>query len=657
MKDLLAYLVIAVLPLSGGLMMYAVRDKRGIVSTIFVLISFFMAVSYLFVERMEITFYVEWLPGFLMGMRIDRIASILIVLVLFISLLVHTFSMVYMENDPGKNKYFAKLGFFTFSMVGLLMADHLILLFIFWELVGLASYLLIGFWYKKEEVPDSARLAFMVNQIADVALLSGLLILFGSGESLFISESHSKWHFLPSLFIVIGAFGKSAQLPFSGWLPKAMVGPTPVSALIHAATMVVAGVYLLFRVGASLPDDVLTIVTLVGVVTALYGALSALTQNDIKKVLAYSTISQLGYMVAGIGVGAFEATMFHLWTHAFFKAGLFLGAGSVIHYLHHVAKEQSTKFDVQDIRLMGGLRKQLPWTFYCFLTCGLALAGIPFFFGFQSKEGIITALWMWANQSDMNWFYLVPSLALFTALLTAFYIGRLMILTFLGEFRAKELLTNVTYEENPFIKLPLILLAIGSLGVVYNMSVFGHSSLIPHLVATSDIEPDSFISSFSAYISVILSFLGIVWAYVIFKPNSNYAKNYLLSGEPGSLLFRLSSGGFFLAHSYTTVIGRNAERASSVFAWMDKNVLDRILHFLAIAGVVVGKVLAIVDRYIVDGSVNFSARLSKWLGRRFQSVHARKIQMQIYLLLGIILILSWILFFSTPCQICCHLFF
>ena len=310
--------LILFLPAIGGLSDYLLADGKRMVSSVFAAGSFVSSVYLLLSYESAYQIKWEWLSDLHFGILVDGTTAILLALVGLISLLVHVFSIEYMRSDTDRHRYFAKLGFFTFSMMGLLVADSLILLFVFWELVGFSSYLLIGFWYKREGVPGSARMAFMVNRVADVALLAGILLLNSTNDTIFISSFEKTFLFLPSLLIAIGALGKSAQLPFSGWLVKAMAGPTPVSALIHAATMVAAGVYLLFRVGSFLHPTVLIIVALVGGLTAMYGALSAVVQNDIKKLLAYSTVSQLGYMVMGIGVGASEASLFHLWTHAFF---------------------------------------------------------------------------------------------------------------------------------------------------------------------------------------------------------------------------------------------------------------------------------------------------------------------------------------------------
>lgn len=623
-------IIMLVAPLVGGLLTYSA--KIGIwVSAFGVLVT--LAISlFLIFSVSEIKGSIEWLPGYEVNYLVDRVSLILIALVSLISMLVHIFSFEYMSEDKGRDRYFLKLGFFTFSMIGLLIADHLILLFVFWELVGLASYLLIGFWYQKEGVPAAARLAFMVNRVADVALFIGILLLNTSGLNM--SEFGEEWMLLPSLLVAIGAFGKSAQLPFSGWLTKAMVGPTPVSALIHAATMVAAGVYLLFRVSPFMHEYALMVVAIVGTFTALYGGVCALMQHDIKKVLAYSTISQLGYMVMGVGVGAQSASLFHLFTHAFFKAGLFLGAGAIIHFMHHVIKE-----DAQDMRNMGGLRKQLPWTFRTFTVCALALAGVPLFSGFMSKEGIIIAGWNWAS-SVGTWAYLVPDIALITAFLTALYVGRMVLLVFWGQNRIKNRIAG--YVEVAVIRLPLIVLAIGSFWIFYSWNPLSHESWIQRLLGIQTEVTDSFVSMIVAFLSVLMAFVGLMLAFSFFKPGSSYHQSY---GQADGNRMPLLSNGFFLNAAYTS-IGKGIESLSAFTFWIDRKVIDRAIDMIGVVGVVFSKVIALVDRFIVDGPVNLIGYLSGIIGKMFAGLSSRDIQTQLaWLLAGIILILSWILFF------------
>lgn len=620
---------ILLLPLVGGLLSYGSNNSNFSIAAI--VISFLLSLGAIWNGNYFLTSF-EWLPAYSIGIQFDKAAAILIALVLLISLLVHLFSLEYMREDSGKNRYFAKLGLFTSSMVGLLLADHLILLFVFWELVGLSSYLLIGFWYKKEEVPQSARLAFMVNRVADVALLAGILTINNTG-SLNLSEFEGPILFLPSLLIALGAFGKSAQFPFSGWLTKAMVGPTPVSALIHAATMVAAGVYLLFRMAPYLDPQVLTIIALVGTITALYGGLSALFQHDIKKVLAYSTISQLGYMVIGVGVGAVEASFFHLFTHAFFKAGLFLGAGSIIHYMHRTNSK-----DDQDMRFMGGLRNHLPWTFRSFIICGLALAGVPLLSGFMSKEGIIIAGWQWADQMG-TWAYLVPDIALITALITALYVGRMLLLVFYGESRFETELT--VFKENKFVIAPLIILGLGSMWFVFNLNPFDHHSWIDTFLNIEINENSSWIARIVMLLSVLMTGVGLALAYSFFKPGSNYNRNY----QKLESRFKVAENGFYITHVYQA-IALGIYSLSAFMFQLDRRIVDRVIHVAGVGTVVVSKVIALIDRFFVDGPINLFGHLSAFVGRRLAGLSGSDLQTQLtWLLVFVILILSWILFF------------
>lgn len=613
------------LPLLGGLI--AFWTNREVYSIAGIAAGLISSLSLNF-SSTQFIWFVEWLPGYELTVFVDSASSILISLVLLVSLLVHIFSLEYMREEDGKYRYFAKLGFFTFSMIGLLIADHLVLLFVFWELVGLASYLLIGFWYRKEGVPDSARLAFMVNRIADVALLVGILLLNTTG-SLSISEMESTWLFLPSVLVAVGAFGKSAQLPFSGWLTKAMVGPTPVSALIHAATMVAAGVYLLFRVAPFLHADTLMVIAFVGAITAFYGAVSALFQHDIKKVLAYSTISQLGYMVMGIGVGGASASIFHLFTHAFFKAGLFLGAGAIIHFMH-----QATEGDAQDMRNMGGLKEELPWTFRTFLVCALALAGLPFFSGFMSKEAIILSAWDWADQLG-TWAYLIPDLALITAFLTALYVGRMVLLVFFGEQRAEF---ENSFAESYKLSLPLIVFAVGSLWVLFNWNPLAHESWLNVFWAEGQTHAGSMVVTF---LSILLVGSGLVLSFGLFKPKSAYSNNYANQSDK----FPTALNGFYLVKVYEKL----GMALSGLAKWtdiVDRKVIDGMIHLLGIGTVVLSKAVALIDRFVVDGPVNGVASISAYVGRRFAAMSSRDTQTQLaWLLVGLLLILSWILFF------------
>ena len=424
-----------------------------------------MVVAYLAITHAEpfgesgfgVTIY-EWIPAgdFVVeaGFFVDTLTACLLIVVTTIGMLVHVYSIGYMSHDPGYWRFFAYLNLFMFSMLLLVLADSFLVVFVAWELVGLSSYLLIGFWYRKRSAALAAKKAFIVNRVGDVGFALGIMLIFVSLGTLDIREVIERIGELDqltigiiSLLLFTGAMGKSAQFPLHVWLPDAMEGPTPVSALIHAATMVNAGVYLVARTSpifAHVPE-VLVVVAAIGIFTAILAASIALTQTDIKRVLAYSTLSQLGYMFAALGVGAFTAAIFHLMTHGFFKGLLFLGSGSVIHAVH----------EEQDMRRMGGLARKIPITHATMLIGSLAIAGIPPLAGFFSKDEILGEafkfgfVWVWA-------------IGFVVAGMTAFYMFRLMGMTFWGSFRGPREIWDRIHESPRVMTIPLILLAIPS---------------------------------------------------------------------------------------------------------------------------------------------------------------------------------------------------
>ena len=388
------------------------------------------------------------------GFELDRLTKTMLLIVTGIGALIHIYSLGYMHDDAGKSRYFASLSLFMFAMIGIVLANNFVMMFIFWELVGVASYLLIGHWYERDAAADAAKKAFITNRLGDFGFMLGILMVWAATGSVVFSEisvqlpkitSHPAFLTIAVLLVFCGAVGKSAQFPLHVWLPDAMEGPTPISALIHAATMVAAGVYMLVRVGFLIQSSptALSAIAWIGTITAVMSALIATQQNDIKKILAYSTLSQLGYMIMAVGLASGEAAMFHLFTHAFFKALLFLGAGSLIFMLHHE----------QNIWKMGGLAGRLGITFLTFIVGTLALIGCPPFSGFWSKDAILALAY------ERN--TLIFSLALFTAFLTAFYMLRLVVVVFFGKPRSDAARRG---EESPWVMLvPLILLAIPAL--------------------------------------------------------------------------------------------------------------------------------------------------------------------------------------------------
>ncbi len=417
------------------------------------------------------------------SINIDPLSSVMLVVVTFVSALVHIYSIGYMTHDPHKPRFMSYLSLFTFSMLVLVVSDNFLQLFFGWEGVGLCSYLLIGFWYKKESANNAAIKAFIVNRVGDFGLAIGIFLIFFYFGTINFQEVFSlvpqfvekKLVFfgietslitLICLFLFIGAMGKSAQFLLHTWLPDAMEGPTPVSALIHAATMVTAGVFLVVRCSPlfEFSQTALNLVTIVGMITAIFAASVAIVQNDIKKIVAYSTCSQLGYMFFAAGVGAYHVAMFHLFTHAFFKALLFLGSGSVIHAFK----------DEQDIRNMGGVRKKLPYTYVLMLIGTLALTGFPFLSGFYSKDAIIEFAYL-RNSSLGNY---AATIGILTAFLTSIYSWRLIFKTFHGPYNNLKVPINETHES-PFIMLgPLLFLAIGAIfsGYFFKEMFIGHHS-------------------------------------------------------------------------------------------------------------------------------------------------------------------------------------
>ena len=426
-----------------------------------------------------------------MGIVIDNLTAIMLAMVTLISLLVHLYSTGYMAGDKNYGRYFAFLGIFTFSMLGIVLSDNLFSIYIFWELVGLSSYLLIGFFFEKDSAADAQKKAFLANRVGDIGMWLGILILYSqfhtfSFEQIYANLAAGKfalsnaWLTAAGLLLFMGCVGKSAQFPLHIWLPDAMEGPTPVSALIHAATMVAAGVYFVARIFVLLTPDALHVIAFIGAFTAFMAATIAITQNDIKRVLAYSTVSQLGYMVLGLGVGAYSAALFHLVTHAFFKACLFLGSGAIIHAMHHE----------QDMRWMGGLRKHMPWTFATFTVATLALAGLPLTSGFMSKDAILAGAIGFANVEGGGVYYIIPVLGFFSAMLTAFYMGRQIWLVFFGESRThlkpaddhhsahhahgahdaqgEDHGSHGVHEVSWNMRAPLVILAVLSVFIVYS---------------------------------------------------------------------------------------------------------------------------------------------------------------------------------------------
>ena len=516
------------------------------------------------------------------SINVDPLSSVMLVVVTFVSALVHIYSIGYMSHDPHKPRFMSYLSLFTFSMLVLVVSDNFLQLFFGWEGVGLCSYLLIGFWYKKETANNAAIKAFIVNRIGDFGLAVGIFLIFFFFGSInfeevfqiapqFIEKKLLFFGFesnlitLICLFLFIGAMGKSAQFLLHTWLPDAMEGPTPVSALIHAATMVTAGVFLVVRCSPlfEYSQVALNVVAIVGMITAIFAASVALVQNDIKKIVAYSTCSQLGYMFFAAGVGAYHVAIFHLFTHAFFKALLFLGSGSVIHAFK----------DEQDIRNMGGVRKKLPFTYIFMLIGTLALTGFPFLSGFYSKDAIIEFAYL-SNSSLGNYAVLI---GIFTAFLTSIYSWRLFFKTFHGSYNNKKIPINETHESSLVMLIPLFVLGIGALfaGFLFKETFIGHHSndfWKTSIFFISEIKHDH-IPLWLLLITPILVVISIPLSFYYYIYNTKILEEFKNTSLP---LYNFLLNKWYIDELYDVVFVNSAKKIGSFF-WKkgDVGTIDR----------------------------------------------------------------------------------
>lgn len=639
MPNLSLIALIPLLPLAGFVLLGLFGKKyfgknAGIFGTVLLLVStslaIYLAYQYFFVfgkvngsYQTFIPFEYNWLVfskelTIRMGFIIDPIAVMMIVVVCFISLMVHIYSLGYMKGEKRFPTYYAYLGLFTFSMLALVLASNIFQIYIFWELVGISSYLLIGFYYDKPSAVAACKKAFIVTRFADLSFLIGILILSYSGGSLdfttlierltspesntiqmaaassFLGASVFTW---AMALVFVGGAGKSAMFPLHIWLPDAMEGPTPISALIHAATMVVAGVYLvarLFPIFAITAPGVLTIVSWVGAFSAIFAAIIACTQTDIKRVLAYSTMSQIGYMMFALGVSkyggenglGYTASMFHLFTHALFKALLFLGAGAIIHFVHS-----------NEMKDMGGLRKLLPVTHICFLIACLAIAGIPPFAGFFSKEEILLA----ASQHNT----IIYWIGLITSGITAFYMFRLYFKIFWHQSSENipQQIKENTHRESFVMMLPLVLLAIGA--AFAGFIPFGE-------FISSDGHPLHAVFHWEfSVLPIVLGLAGIFGAFILYKKQNAKA-----------VKIKHAFGGFYKMASHKFYI-------DEIYLFITKKIIFNI----------VGRTAAWFDKYIVDGLMNLIGKTTEEISggiKKFQS--GRVQQYAIIFLCGVLLL-------------------
>ena len=624
-------LIVGLIPLAplSGFLLIALLNKQlrhwlvALIACSAVLVSFVLTVVLFFAMGEDLPSFnytaFEWITAGNFSVSYSLLADPLSVLMMLIitgvGFLIHVYSAGYMHGDDGFNRFFAYLNLFIFFMLLLVMGSNYLLMFVGWEGVGLCSYLLIGFWFKNTEYNNAAKKAFIMNRIGDVGLILGVIMIFIQFGSLSYpdvfqqaSEMTAGSTVLTTITILlfIGAIGKSAQIPLYTWLPDAMAGPTPVSALIHAATMVTAGVYMVARnnILYSLSPFTLDLIVIIGVATALLAATIAVAQNDIKKVLAYSTVSQLGLMFLALGLGAYTSGIFHMTTHAFFKALLFLGAGSVIHGMS----------GEQDIRNMGGLRKYLPITFITFLIGTLAISGLPPFAGFFSKDEIL------ANAFAGN--KIAWDLAFLASLLTAFYMFRLFFLTFSGSVRANETVKHHIHESPSTMTVPLVVLAFLSVtgGFIGIPAVFGgghalNEFLSPVFAGSAQLQEPHHLSH-TAELMLMGVVVGVTLI-VIWLAHNLYVKRKRLPAPDGVSLgtfHRLIYNKYYVDETYDRAIVRPMNFTSKA-------------------------VDAVVERLLIDRIVNSTGRVVTWGGRTLRHLQTGNTGFYIFAMVVSIIVL------------------
>ena len=551
MSSLVPWLIL-IAPLVSAIVitLFTLRWKAlsSTISVVAVLVSFICS-CLVFAHSASYAAQITWIDvaGALkvpIALTLDALSRTMVLLVSGVGALIHIYSLGYMRDDHGKSRYFAALSLFMFAMLGIVLASNFVMLFIFWELVGFTSYVLIGHWFYRDAAADAANKAFITTRIGDFGFMIGILMIWTSTGSIVFAEiaprmssltSYPTFLMIVALLIFCGAVGKSAQFPLHVWLPDAMEGPTPISALIHAATMVAAGVYMLVRVAFIIQasQTALVIVAWIGTLTAVMAALIATQQDDIKRILAYSTLSQLGYMIMAVGLASSEAAMFHLFTHAFFKALLFLAAGSVIVMLHHE----------QNIWKMGGLSKKLPITFVTFGVGALALIGCPPFSGFFSKDAILAL----AYEHNPPIF----AVALFTAFLTAFYVIRMLVIAFFGNPRSD--IARESRESPPVMIMPLILLAL--LATLGGFGFFARNFLA--------LPVENHIASVVPALAVIALIAGSGLAVVIYRQQ-----------ETDPVDVKLLRHKFYFDEFYSWLIHWTQELLARVAAFVDRWIID-----------------------------------------------------------------------------------
>ena len=595
-----------------------------------------------------------------LGFLIDNITIIMLVVVALISTCTHIFSLEYMAGDIRYSRYFAYLGLFTFSMNGIVLANNLISMYMSWELVGVSSYLLIGHWFEKDTAANAGKKAFLTNRVGDIGFFIGIMLLYTAVGSFMFSDIFEgvavgkisgTMLTLAGVGLFLGAMGKSSQFPLHIWLPDAMEGPTPVSALMHAATMVAAGVYMSVRLFPLFTPDALLVVAYVGGFTALFAASIAVTQTDIKKVLAYSTVSQLGYMILAVGTGVYTAAFFHLLTHAMFKANLFYGSGSVIHAMHHALhKKHDHNTDPQDMRNMGGFKDKMPVTYWTMLVSTLAIAGVPLFSGFLSKDAILAGTLAFAQHHPAH--LLLPVFGFGAAALTAFYMFRLMFLTFHGAPQMPELIDDI-HESPKEMTGPLVLLASLSVFIFYTLPyvdpfsdhgwftdlVVAGNSFVPGSIPAREIADHAHHAHYTAmYISIAVAFFGIALAVLMYLRKVFSAENWAKSF---GTLYDWSRNKYYFDENYERFLYQPFFRLANKVAWLDWDLYDK--YFINGFGRFTDWLSRVTGRFdfegIDQGLVDGTGRIVNYLGGTFRKLQTGRLQNYLlYVTAGLIIL-------------------
>ena len=596
-----------------------------------------------------------------LGFLIDNITITMLLVVALVSTMSHLFSIKYMKGDPRYSRYYAFLSLFTFSMNGIVLANNLMLLYMSWELVGLSSFLLIGFWFEKDSAASAANKAFLTNRVGDVGFFIGIMIIFMTIGSVTYSDVFSgvangnltgMLLTCAGIGLFMGAMGKSSQVPLHIWLPDAMEGPTPVSALMHAATMVAAGVFMMVRLFPIMSPDALVFVAYIGGITALFASLIAITQNDIKKVLAYSTVSQLGYMIMSVGTGAYIAAFFHLVTHAAFKANLFYGSGSVIHSMHHALhKKHDHTTDPQDMRNMGGLKSKMPITYRAMLIGTLAISGVPFFSGFLSKDAILAGTLSFATHDPVH--FLLPIFGFGAALITAFYMFRLIFLTFHNEPQRPDLIDDI--HESPWeMAAPLVVLSGLSFFIFFTLPYFNpfsdhgwfmeiiraQDSLVSGALSAHEIAEGIHHSHITAMVlSLLVAATGIYLAWQMYLKKGIDPK---LVSEKFKTSYLLSYNKFYIDEIYSRYLYAPVLKLAEKIAFLDWEIYDkyfingfgRVTEFLA-------RISGRIDYEGIDqGVVDSFGRNTQRVGKMLRSIQTGRLQTyMLFALMGVIAIM------------------